>query len=52
MNDFNRQLGEQLAEIEHQGQRRHLVPVTHLDCGRIEIDDQRPDLRTQEMIGA
>ncbi|WP_028317134.1 aminotransferase class I/II-fold pyridoxal phosphate-dependent enzyme [Desulfobulbus elongatus] len=41
MTDFKRQLAEQLAEIDRQGQRRELVPVTHLDRGRIEIDGRR-----------
>lgn len=34
-------LSEALAEIERQGQRRQLVPVTHLDRGRIDIDGRR-----------
>ncbi|WP_310600774.1 8-amino-7-oxononanoate synthase [Desulfobulbus sp.] len=38
MSDFSRQLAEQLAEIDRQGQRRQLVPVTHLAHGRIAID--------------
>jgi 8-amino-7-oxononanoate synthase len=37
MSVLHQQLVEQLAEIEQQGQMRHLVPVTHLDHGRIEI---------------
>ena len=41
MTILEQQLAEQLAEIERQGQRRFLVPVTHLDHGRIEIDGRR-----------
>jgi len=41
MSILEQQLAEQLAEIERQGQRRFLVPVTHLDQGRIEIDGRR-----------
>ena len=36
--DLNQQLSEQLGEIERQGQLRHLVTVSHHDCGEIEID--------------
>ena len=38
MSDLHTQLDEQLAAIALEGQRRSLVPVTHLDHGRIEID--------------
>lgn len=41
MPDLRHQLAEQLGEIEHQGQLRHLVPVVHLDHGRIEINGRR-----------
>jgi 7-keto-8-aminopelargonate synthetase and related enzymes len=41
MTDFNRHLAGQLAEIDRQGQRRQLVPVTLLDHGCIEIDGRR-----------
>lgn len=41
MPDLQHQLAEQLGEIEHQGQLRHLVPVVHLDHGRIEINGRR-----------
>ncbi|MCL2790651.1 MAG: 8-amino-7-oxononanoate synthase [Desulfobulbus sp.] len=41
MTDFSRHLAEQLAGIERQGQRRQLVPVTHLERGRIEIGGRR-----------
>jgi 8-amino-7-oxononanoate synthase len=34
-------LSEQLAEIKQQGQMRHLVPVTHLDHGQIDINGRR-----------
>jgi 8-amino-7-oxononanoate synthase len=34
-------LSEQLTAIEQQGQLRHLVPVTHLDHGQIDIDGRR-----------
>ena len=37
MSDLHTQLDEQLAAIALEGQRRSLVPVTHLDHGRIEI---------------
>lgn len=38
MTEFHRHLGEQLDEIDRQGQLRQLVPVAHLDRGRIEVD--------------
>ena len=38
MTAFLDQLAGALAEIEHDGQLRRLVPVTHLDRGRIDID--------------
>ena len=38
MLDLYTQLDEQLIAIEREGQRRSLVPVTHLDRGRIAID--------------
>ena len=38
MPDLHTQLGEHLATIEHEGQRRSLIPVIHQDRGRIEID--------------
>lgn len=41
MADLHQQLVEQLREIEHQGQLRHLVAVSHHDCGEIEIDGRR-----------
>jgi 8-amino-7-oxononanoate synthase len=41
MSDLHQLLAEQLAEIDRQGQRRSLVPVTHLDYGRIDIDGHR-----------
>lgn len=41
MSVLHHHLSEQLAEIERQGQLRHLVPVTHLDHGRIDINGQR-----------
>jgi 8-amino-7-oxononanoate synthase len=41
MPDLHQQLTQQLGEIEQQGQLRHLVPVVHLDHGRIEINGLR-----------
>ena len=41
MPDLHQQLVEQLGEIEQQGQLRHLVPVTHLDHGRIDINGRQ-----------
>ena len=41
MTGFSRHLAEHLAAIDRQGQRRRLVSVSHLDCGRIEIDGRR-----------
>ena len=41
MPDLYQQLAEQLAAIEHQGQLRHLVPVAHLDHGRIDINGRQ-----------
>lgn len=41
MSVLHQQLAEDLGEIEQQGQLRHLVPVTHLDHGRIDIDGRR-----------
>jgi 8-amino-7-oxononanoate synthase len=41
MSVLHQQLVEQLGEIEQQGQMRHLVPVTHLDHGRIDIGGRR-----------
>ena len=38
MTAFLDQLAGALTEIEHDGQLRRLVPVTHLDRGRIDID--------------
>ena len=41
MPDLHQQLVEQLGAIEQQGQLRHLVPVTHLDHGRIDINGRQ-----------
>jgi len=41
MSVFDQQLSAHLAEIEQQGQMRHLVPVTHLDRGQIAINGRR-----------
>ncbi len=41
MPDLQQQLSEQLVEIEQQGQMRHLVPVVHLDHGRIDINGRQ-----------
>ena len=41
MSVLHQQLVEQLGEIKQQGQMRHLVPVTHLDHGRIDIGGRR-----------
>ena len=41
MPDLHQQLTDQLGAIEQQGQLRHLVPVVHLDHGRIEINGCR-----------
>jgi len=41
MSVLHQHLAQQLAEIDQQGQRRHLVPVTHLDHGRIDIEGNR-----------
>jgi len=41
MSDLQQQLAEQLEEIKGQGQWRQLVPVVHLDHGRIDIDGRR-----------
>jgi 8-amino-7-oxononanoate synthase len=41
MPDLRQQLIEQLGEIEQQGQLRSLVPVVHLDHGRIDINGRR-----------
>lgn len=41
MSDLQQQLAAQLAAIDHEGQRRHLVPVMHLDHGRIDIDGRQ-----------
>jgi 8-amino-7-oxononanoate synthase len=41
MPDLHQQLTEQLGEIEQQGQLRNLVPVVHLDHGRIDINGRR-----------
>ena len=41
MSNLHQQLTEQLGEIEQQGQLRHLVPVVHLEHGRIDIDGRR-----------
>ena len=39
--NLHQQLAEQLREFEHQGQMRRLVPVVHLDHGRIDINSHR-----------
>jgi 8-amino-7-oxononanoate synthase len=41
MSDLQQQLAEQLEEIKGQGQLRHLVPVVHLDHGRIDINGRQ-----------
>lgn len=41
MPDLDQQLAEQLGAIEEQGQLRHLVPVTHLDRGLIDINGRQ-----------
>ena len=52
MSYFNRHLAEQLAEIDRHGQRRQLVPVTHLDRGRIKIDgSQHLNLAGNDYLG-
>ena len=41
MADLYQQLSEELDRIDHQGQLRSLVSVTHHDRGEIEIDGRR-----------
>lgn len=41
MTTFLDQLAASLDDIEHDGQLRQLVPITHLDQGLIEVDGRR-----------